>query len=221
MLVGIGVSQAQRREARAYGRLVEVANAEQLRAMVTDVGDFQRKIRSEGVLQTQGPVPNMGRGELTVNSSDGAGTGIDGIAIQSTATEVPIDRPIIPGKGGEHCQVACRDSTASRVPSGGDDGAGRHAGKAEAVVEGQKCFPVDGLEDQSAATAEHGSSVAADIPCKAGAWSEVLVIGVIDTAAYAVPARLYQSGCRAGIKVSQQIVRLHARPFELVPQPEL
>ena len=63
--------------------------------MIPDVGNFHRKIRGEGVLQVQGPVPDVRGGEIAIDTHDGAGTGK---AIERTRADIgAIDRyPTVP-----------------------------------------------------------------------------------------------------------------------------
>ena len=151
------------------------------------------------MLQTQRPVPDIRSSGIAVDPHDSAGIAVRiTVAAERGAAQVAVDGTVVPGECWEGGQIARRNRAGARRSV--EKRSCRHAGQAEAIVEGQERFPVDRLENQATAAAQHGPAVSIEVPGKAGARCEVLAIGVINTA-HAVTALLNQSGCRVGIEV--------------------
>ena len=122
--------------------------------MVTDVGHLQRKVRGKRMLHTEGPVPDVGRGQIAVHAHDGAGTAD------------AIDRAVV-----NRCDRAAWY-----------DARRRNTARAKGVVEGDERLPVQGFVNQTGPAADHGWSFAVGIPGKPEARREVLVVRLIEAA---------------------------------------
>src|SRR5208282_6680799 len=126
------------------------------------------------MLQTEGPVPHVRRGQIAVHAHDGAGAG-------GAIDRGIVHRCVVPGRPGisEVQKILCGDV------SGGDgaaryDARRRNTARAKGVVEGDERLPVHGLIDQPATAADHRGSFAVGIPGKSEAWREVLVVGIVE-----------------------------------------
>src|SRR5712691_8673746 len=125
------------------------------------------------MLQIQGPVPDVGSGDLAVHAHDGAGIRV---AIKGAGAYVGPEygNAAIPlREEGWNCQVAGRDRAS------GKDRCCRNIGETKRVVEGEEGFPIDRFINQSSSAPDHSVSLARDVPGKAEAWGEVLVIGIV------------------------------------------
>src|SRR5208282_2198848 len=123
----------RRRPPRSYRRLIDVANAGQIPAVVADIGHFQREVWGKRMLHTKGPVPHIGSGQVAVHAHDRTGT-VE--TVNRLRREVAINRGgSIPRKTGKDGYVAGRDVSAGCISGRIDDRPGWHAGKAEAIVE--------------------------------------------------------------------------------------
>src|SRR5580704_5472557 len=154
--------------ARANWRLVDVANAGEIRPVIAYVSGFEGQIRGECVLEAQVPAPHVRSGETTVDGHDGTratgiaagqdGSAIDGDraavrTVERRGWRVPwnrvqevFDGDVAGGDGATRCLTGCVDR-----------GSGRNAARTESVVEGDEGLPVDGLIDQAATAAEDGT----------------------------------------------------------------
>src|SRR5579864_5229155 len=72
--------------------LVDIANAGQLGAMIADIGNFQRQVVVEGMLNVQGPVFHVRRAQMRVHPQNGARVGgaVDGAGGEHRS--IPVER---------------------------------------------------------------------------------------------------------------------------------
>src|SRR6202023_2720104 len=71
ILIAIWVCRTQSGVVGSNRRLVDITNPGEIRAVVSHIGDLPRKIWSEGVLQVERPVPNVGSGNVPGDAHDG------------------------------------------------------------------------------------------------------------------------------------------------------
>src|SRR5713226_3983133 len=161
---------------RSHRRLVNVPNSREPRTVVADVSQFQREPWSKRVLQTEGPVPHVRSLQVAIDAHNRART----IEAVNRLCEVTVDRNgSIPRKTGKDCHITRRDRPSSRVSGSIDNRCGWHAGKAEAIVEGDERLPVYRLVNQAPAPTEDGRSFAVYIPGKSETRREILVVRVV------------------------------------------
>src|SRR3974390_3732295 len=172
--------------------------------MIANVGQFQREIRRDGVLQVQSPVPNIRSCDVAVDSHDGAGLPqVRIVALKSGAAQVAVNRTVVPRKRWKHGEIAGRNRAGSGVPV--EQSPSWNARQTETVVEREERLPVHGFINQPTATAQNRTAVARDVPREARPGREILVVRVEDVADTA-DAFLNKSGSRVRIKVAQQVV---------------
>src|SRR5579864_3231493 len=95
----------------AQSFLVDIPDADQIRAVVANVAKLEREVRVKRVLHVQGPVPNVGSRQVANNAHDGAGICIYRIAGDGTSAEGSVEgRATVPlRKNRRDCQIASRD----------------------------------------------------------------------------------------------------------------
>ena len=93
------------------------------------------------MLHTKGPVPHVGRCQITVHGHDGAGT------VETVNGGAAIERAVVPGNVGRvqeerQRDVASGDRAARGIASGINGRAGRNAARTKGIVEGDERLPV-------------------------------------------------------------------------------
>src|SRR5277367_6081029 len=159
------------------------------------------------MLQVQVPIPNIRSRQIPHHAHDGAGIGVNRIAIDRLAADIAEKgRTAVPlWQDGRNRQVTGSNCASRGITRSINDGAGRNVGESKGVVESEERFPVHRLIHQTASTSEYGVSFSSYVPCETEAGPKVFMIGVV-RAAHAVPPRLNESCGRIGIEISQQVV---------------
>src|SRR5215467_14276994 len=181
--------------------------------MIANVGDLQRDIRREGVLDVQSPGPDERRREVAIHAKDRARVRCNWVAAQIAGADISIDRPGIPlaRKDGE---VACQDRAAARLHS---LKTGWNGIESKAVVEREKRLPIHEFVEQTATSADYRLSRSPGIPCKPDARREVRVVAIVGRAN--LLAHLHEADL--WIKVPEKVVLFLDDSVQLIAQPEV
>src|SRR5208282_785468 len=163
---------------------------------------LQRKVRGECVLHAEGPVPDVGRGQIAVHGHDGTW------AVETINGGAAVERALVPRRsiGAEkHGSVSCSDGAAGGIVRGINGRAGRDAARTKSVVEGNERLPVYGFISQSPAAAKYRLALTKYVPRKAHTRAEVGVIRVIE-AGDRIRASLHLHHAHVRVKISEQIM---------------